>query len=158
VPCTKKVIVALAFLLCSIPSFAQSKAACNLPPLLHEQKDEATIERLEKAWTIAYVQGETNLERCLLTPDFKEILRSGEVKALSDELQFAANNKGKNLTVPDQPKAAVLIHGNVAVAYGTSKSTEAAGTPRITRYADYYVWENGSWHVFFAQQTQVQQP
>jgi hypothetical protein len=91
-----------------------------------------------------------------LTPDFTEIVRSGELKVLTDELTFAAKNLGKNLPIPDQPKGAVLIHGNVAVAYGVSKATGADGKPRATRYADYYVWEDNAWHAFFAQQTPLE--
>ena len=88
-------------------------------------------------------------ERCLLASDFTEILRTGEVKFLADELYLAAKNRGKNLAIPDLPKANVLMHGNLAVAYGLSSSKK-------TRYADSYLWENGAWHVLFAQQTQLQ--
>jgi len=123
---------------------------------MHQRKDAATIQHLEGAWSIAYLQGDMELERCLLTPDFTEILRNGDVIVLADELQLAANNKGKNLLIADLPKSTVLIHGNVAVAYGTSHSTSSDGKARTTRFADYYIWENGTWHAFFAQQTQFE--
>lgn len=137
-------------LLVFIPA-ASPKGICDVPPLRHEQRDKATIGRLERAWSMAYLRGDIALERCILTPDFTEILRTGEVKGLADELGFAAKNRGKDLAIPDVPKPAILIHGNVAVAYGTSGPAN-----RPMRYADYYVWENGSWHAFFAQQTQLE--
>jgi hypothetical protein len=148
--------IALTLLSLAFASPARAEDPCRLPPLLHQHKDAATIQNLEEAWTAAYLRGDTEFERCLLTPDFTEIVRSGEIKVLADELAFAAKNQGKNLAIPDQPKGAVLIHGNVAVAYDFSKATAPDGKPRVTRYADYYVWENNSWHAFFAQQTSVE--
>jgi len=125
-----------------------------MTPLMHQHKDVATVQQLENAWSMAYLRGDTELERCLLTTDFTEILRTGEVKTLADELEFAVKNQGRNLAIPNLPKSTVLIHGNVAVGYGTSRSTGADVHARAMRYADYYVWEGGAWHAFFAQQTQ----
>ena len=65
-----------------------------------QQRDAATIQRLENAWTVAYLKADTNFELCLLSSDFTEIVRSGEVKFLSDELAFARKNEGKNLPIP----------------------------------------------------------
>ena len=65
-------------------------------------------------------------------------------------------NEGKNLPILKLPEPTVLLHNNVAVAYGTSQSTGPDGKIKETRYADYYVWENGKWHAFFAQQTSVE--
>jgi hypothetical protein len=106
---------------------------------------------------LLYLRGDTNLERCLFAPDFKEILHTGEVKDLAAELGFAAKNEGKNLRIPSAPKETILMHGNVAVAYGLSTSNGPDGRRRITRYADYYVWEDNSWRAFFEQQAQVEQ-
>ena len=41
---------------------------------------------------------------------------------------------------------------NAKMAYGRSMSASGA---RTMRYADYYVWENGQWRVYFAQQTEI---
>jgi|ERR1700677_2955095 hypothetical protein len=70
---------------------------CQKELLLHQRRDTATIDRLERMWTLAYVHGDTDLERCILAPDFTEIMRNGHVKFLRDELRFAENNKGKRL-------------------------------------------------------------
>jgi hypothetical protein len=77
---------------------------------------------------------------------------NGEVKRLSDELALAAKNAANPLPMGEIPKGTVLLHGNVAVAYGRSQS---AGGARTLIYADYYVWENGQWRVYFAQQTEL---
>jgi hypothetical protein len=149
----RNAVVGLAVLL-SLPLPARA-STCHRQPLLHQLRDVATIDRLEKAWTFAYLRGDTDLEKCILSPDFTEILRTGEVKVLKDELRFADENKGKDLKIPESPKATILLHGAVAVAYGTSTSKSADGTMREVRYADYYVWDGSLWHAFFAQQTQV---
>jgi hypothetical protein len=107
--------------------------------------------RLEAAWNVAFLQGDTAFERCLLTQDFTEIMRGGGVKHLSDELGFAARNTGHHLPPAPIPKLTVLLEGNVAVAYGT-----VVGASGTTRYADFYVWTDSSWRVFFAQQTAVE--
>jgi hypothetical protein len=133
--------------------FLSEASPCQLQPLLNQREDVATIVRLEQEWTRAYLRGDTDFELCLLTPDFTEIMRTGEIKVLKDELALAAVNKGKNLKIPGQAKGDVLLHGNVAVAYGTSTSKSKEGQLRTIRYADYYIWEGGVWHAFFAQQT-----
>jgi hypothetical protein len=138
----------------SIPLHAQT--TCDVDALKAQQRDVTTIQRLENAWTIAYLKADTNFELCLLSKDFTEIVRSGEVKSLADELAFARKNEGKNLPIPKLPEPTVLLHDNVAVAYGTSQSTGPDGKIKETRYADCYVWENGKWHAFFAQQTSVE--
>lgn len=123
---------------------------CRIGPLANEGRDIATIIRLEHAWSVAYLRGDTAFERCLLTPDFTEVMRSGEVKGLSDEIGFAAKNVGRSDPIPDLPTPQVLIHGNAAVAF--AKTHGSTGT---TVYADFYVWIGDSWHVYFAQQTAV---
>jgi hypothetical protein len=135
-----------------LASVAGAKDNCHIPVLLHQHRDVATIEVLEREWSRAYLRGDTHFEECLLTEDFSEIMRNGDVKHLSDELAFAEKNRANPLPVPDTPKGTVLLHGNVAVAYGRSQSKN--GT-RGMRYADYYVWENGRWQVYFAQQTEI---
>ncbi len=141
-------------LLLAFPFLSQA-SPCQVQPLLNQREDVATIVRLEQEWTRAFLRGDTDFELCLLTPDFTEIMRTGEIKVLKDELVFAAANKGKNLKIPDQAKGDVLLHGNVAVAYGRSTSKSKNGQLRTIRYADYYIWEGGVWHAFFAQQTEL---
>lgn len=122
---------------------------------MHQRQDAATVRHLEDEWSLAFLRGDTEFERCLLIPKFTEIMGNGDLKFLADELDLAAKNRGKNLPIPKLPKADVLLHGNVAVAYGISSSIGADGKPRTKRFADSYLWQNGEWHVFFAQQTRV---
>jgi hypothetical protein len=147
---------AALLILLALSSPLHAQTTCGMDALKGQQRDVATIQRLENAWTIAYLKADTNFELCLLSKDFTEIVRSGDVKFLSDELEFARKNEGKNLPIPKLPEPTVLLHDNVAVAYGTSQSTGPDGKIKETRYADYYVWENGKWHAFFAQQTAFQ--
>jgi hypothetical protein len=141
-------------LLALIPALAQGQSGCDLPSLLHQQKDEATIQHLEASWSRAISEGDADFERCLLTTDFKEILPNGELKALTDQLGSTAKNKGQNRLTPHLPPVTVSIHGNVAVAYATWKMPGANQTS--DKIADYLIWEDGSWHVFFSQITRVE--
>jgi uncharacterized protein DUF4440 len=146
------VVIFVAAGLASFSPALQARGACQNPVLLHQSRDVATIESLEVEWTRAYLSGDTDFEECLLTPDFTEIMRNGDIKGLAAELALAAKNKAKPLPMQDIPKGTVLLHGNVAVAYGRSQSASGA---RSMRYADYYVWENNRWQVYFAQQTEI---
>lgn len=126
---------------------------CDFAPLRNQQKDAATIRRLEMAWTDAYLHGDTRFMSCLLTPDFTEIMRSGELKMLSDELAMAEKNRGQELKTPELPKILVLLHENAAVAYGSTVVKSDDGKTDIRWYSDSYLWKDGRWHAFFAQQT-----
>ena len=131
-------------------SFAQ--ANCDRPELTRQQRDAATIQKLEAAWSVAYLSGDTEFEVCLLTPDFTEIMRDGSIRNLSDELALARNNEGKLVISPNLPPVTVHLHGGVAVAYSISEKL-IHGKPRRSYNTDYYIWENGAWRVYFAQQT-----
>jgi hypothetical protein len=148
---SKAPITTIIGLVC-LCSTIEANESCHIPALLRQHRDVATIEFLEREWTRAYLRGDTEFEECLLTPDFREIIRGGDIKHLSDELALAAKNKAKPLPLKELPNGTVLLHGTVAVAYGRSQN--GAGAPAM-RYADYYVWENGHWRVYFAQQTEV---
>ncbi len=143
------VAVLCAFL--TLPA-APLLADCSQPALAHEQQNAATIQRLEAAWTLAYLTGETSLERCLLAPDFTEIMSDGAIDHLPDELSLAEKNRGKTVSTPPSVAITVHLHGNVAVAYGLSGKV-VDGRHYHQYFADYYLWGNGAWHVFFAQQT-----
>lgn len=131
---------------------------CDLPQLQHQQKDAATIQHLENAWSVAFLHGDTQFMSCLLVPEYTEIMRSGALKHRSDELEMTAKNQGKNLAVPDLPQPEVLMHDNVAFAYGESLIPGVDGKAHARRFADSFVWENGRWYAFFSQQTPVEIP
>lgn len=138
----------------SLAAFAQPAASnCARADLAHQQQDEATVQRLEKAWSIAYLTGDTEFEACLLTQDFMEIMSNGSVNHLREELALAEKNNGKSLDNPNLPPSTVHIHGNVAVAYGISPAKMVDGKAHKSYFADFYVWSDGAWHVYFAQQT-----
>ena len=91
---------------------------CDFPSLRNQQRDAATIQRLETAWSKAFLRGDTAFMSCLLAPDYTEIMRSGELKTLKDELAVAEKNRGKGLQMPALPRVQVLLHENAAVADG----------------------------------------
>jgi hypothetical protein len=135
---------------------AQAPSACARPELQGQKRDPATIQQLEKAWSIAYLKGDAGLEACLLLPGFTEILGDGRVMHLDDELALARSNRGKHLPIPGFPAEHVLLHGDAAVAFGLGSSKAADGQVHRQWFADYYVWNHGAWHVYFAQQTPIQ--
>jgi ketosteroid isomerase-like protein len=152
---TKLVFASLIPLLPSMAGGVQSQQPCDLEPLMHQQRDEASIQRLEASWIAAISQGDIGFERCLLTEDFVEILSTGELKTRGGELDLTARNKGKKARVRELPQMTISIHGNVAVARAVWKPT---GTALMAAHiADCFVWEDGAWHVFFSQLTPVDQ-
>ena len=132
-----------------------ARAECDKPALKNQKKDPETIQKLEKAWSTAFLQGDTAFEACLLAPDFVEIRSNGKINHLSDELALAAKHKGNVVPASDPsiPPSTVHIHGDVAVAYGLSPERMVDGKPYKSYFADYYVWKDGQWQVYFAQQT-----
>jgi Domain of unknown function (DUF4440) len=148
------IVMDALLLLALMPARAQAQSGCDLPSLLHQQQDEATIQHLEVAWGRAISQGDADFERCLLSADFKELLATGELKTRNDQLGSTAKNKGQNHPIPHSPPVTVSIHGNVAVAYATWRAAGANQTSDVI--ADYLIWEDGSWHVFFSQITRVE--
>lgn len=150
---TKRFVAVLLFLACLQPLASQANEVCGQAALKNEHKDAATIQVLEAAWSVAFLQGDTDFERCLLTADFTEIARDGSVKVLADELGVAEHNRGKNLPPPPPLRIPVMIHGDVAVAY-LSVQRSKDGKPVNVYNADYFVWEQGGWHAYFSQQTQ----
>ena len=126
---------------------------CHRAELAHERQNAATIRQLERAWSRAYLTGDTAFEACLLTADFVSIRSNGDVQHLDDELALARRNVGKTATDFVQPTTTIQVHGSVAVAYGLLASENTPSSTRRTYFADYYVWSDGHWHVFFAQQT-----
>jgi hypothetical protein len=149
-------ILTPTLLLLLVPSQLSAENVCKQPALMHQHRDVATVLQLEDAWNSAYIRGDTDFERCLLAPSFTEILRTGDLLDLAGELELAEKNRGKNPAIPEMPQITVLLHGNLAVAYGKSSATNSDGKPQIKFYSDSYLWEHGGWHVFFAQQTQTQ--
>ncbi len=132
---------------------AFAHADCSRPELANQSKDEATVIRLERAWSVAHMTGDTEFEACLLTPDFTEIRSDGKINVLSDEMALAEKHKGQKADTSILTTPTVHIHGNVAVAYGASDWKASDGKMHKFYYADYYVWENGAWHAYFGQQT-----
>jgi hypothetical protein len=138
---------------------AAAKADCDRPILKNQTHDVETIQRLERAWSTAFGTGDTEYEACLLTPDFMEIRGDGKINRLEDELALAGKHKGETPAASSSPPSPVHMHGDVAVAYGVSSSAKMVdGKPYKRYYADYYVWKDGAWHVFFAQQTSFPVP
>ena len=132
---------------------ARAAGACDPQGVVPQQKDAATIQQLEKSWTLAIAAGDSSFERCLLTPDFTEVMSTGEIKTLADELGNTAKNKGQNRPPPSMPQVTVSIHDNVAVAYAIWNPADASRKPDLT--TDFFIWQNNSWRVFFSQSTRI---
>jgi ketosteroid isomerase-like protein len=144
-------IVGLILAISSLPLFAEG--GCNAPELADQQRDAATVQKLETAFTVAFLKGDTDFEKCLLLPNYAEVSRSGKWRELPDELAGTAKNRGKNLPLTDMPQIDVLLHGDVAIAHGLFTFTAPDGKSQSTRFSDVYVWKDGGWHVMYSQQT-----
>lgn len=65
---------------CTAPVSAES--GCNVPELANQKQDAATVQRLENAFAVAFLKGDTDFEKCLLLPNYAEVSRSGKWRAL----------------------------------------------------------------------------
>ncbi|WP_158750079.1 nuclear transport factor 2 family protein [Acidobacterium sp. S8] len=142
------------FVLCAGLAFSTHPSlfaddSCNSPSLLNQDHDEATIQRLEDAWSAAYSTGDVEFERCLLLPSYSEVKRNGKVGNLTDELNGAAKNKGKTYT-PSGAKSEVSMYGDVAVAHGRFSYPGPDGKQMTTRSSDVYVWKDAGWRVIYS--------
>jgi hypothetical protein len=75
------------------------------------------------------------------------------LKTLKDELAVAEKNRGKGLKMSELPRVRVLLHENAAVAYSNEIVKNSDGKSQSRWYSDTYLWNDGRWHAFFAQQT-----
>lgn len=139
--------------LCLLAANAYARPNCSRPVFRAERRDAATIQHLEKAWSVAFLQGDTEFESCLLLPDFTEINGAGRVMHLSDELALARANRGKNPPLPPLPDSHIILAGDAAAAMSRSDR----GT-RSRWSVDYYVWDKDRWRVYFAQWTRITGP
>lgn len=129
---TCNVFIVIAITMLTLSSVVKA-GDCQFPVLLLRQhRDIATIEALELEWTRAYLRGDTGFEACLLTADFTEIMRSGEVKHLSDELALAARNTAHPFPIGEMPKDTVLLHGNVAVLQRVRRPRLLRSRPNVS--------------------------
>jgi len=133
-------------------------ATCNNRAFVNEKRDVSTILILENAWNLAFLGGDTESMTCLLTPDFTEIMRNGSIYHRSDELALTEKNRGMAKKAAALPQITILLHDDVAVAYGLASEHRVNGISYKNYYADYYLWTNGSWHAFFAQWTPASVP
>ncbi|HEX3437158.1 MAG TPA: nuclear transport factor 2 family protein [Pseudacidobacterium sp.] len=133
----------------------RAESCDHIPELANQHHDEATVQRLEGAFTNAFMKGDTDFEKCLLAPNYAETSRSGKWLVLSDTLEAATRNRGQDLSSPDMRKVDVLMYGDTAVAHGLLTLPSADGKPQTMRFSDVYVWSDGAWHVLFSQQTPV---
>jgi hypothetical protein len=149
-----KLILTGSILLSSFTLPALAEEGCSIPELANQQHDAATVQKLETAFTVAFLKGDTSFEKCLLLPNYSEVSRSGKWRVLSEELASTAKNQGRNLSIPEQmPKVDVLMHGDVAIAHGLFTFTAPDGKSQSTRFSDVYVWKDDAWHVLYSQQT-----
>ena len=130
---------------------ANARATYNNQAFVNEKRDASTILTLERAWNSAFLGGDTESMTCLLTPDFTVIMQNGRIFHRSDELALTEKNRGMAKAAAALPQITVLLHDNIAVAYGLASEHRIKGILYKNYYADYYVWTNGSWHAFFAQ-------
>jgi hypothetical protein len=146
-------VVFLAMSAAGFDSSPSGQEGCRAQPLLKQERDVTTVRRLEAAWQKSYVTGDVMIGKCLLDRGFIELLVDGEIIDLKAELATVKEkNKGNSSRHLPISSGKFLIHGNAAVAYGrTNTSWSRSGS---IPFADYFVWERDSWHVYFSRQTE----
>jgi len=117
--------------ICLIALAVEARADCDRPALVNQHRDTATLQRLESAWTLAYLRGDTEFESCLLTPDFTEIMSNGSINHLTDELALAEKNKGKAVTAPNAPTITVHSRRRGSSLRNLLRETDRRQAPQV---------------------------
>jgi hypothetical protein len=126
------VILALALLA------APGCAGHQLPDQRH---DVASVRRVDSAWTVAYLHGDTAFMRCMLTADYRGYSLSGVGVDRDGEVGKAARFGRPDRPLPAYPNASIEVHGASAVVDGISNGR---------RWIDVYRFEDGVWHAFLS--------
>lgn len=149
---------------------------CPTAYVQNQKKDAASVLALEKSWSTARRKLDIDFEKCLLDRGLVEILKTGAIKGFDYETSDAPiivnstreHRDGNKLLSYENSKTIdvdsdsikklkfwrtkVLIHGRLAIAYGRLRSDSLRTQDNIP-FADYFIWQQASWHVFFAIQT-----
>ena len=108
---SRRIVTGLIALLSVMAAHAQAHDSCEPESLMHQQRDEATIQRLEALWNVAISQGDTSFERCLLTADFVEILSKRRIENACRRTGVYCKEPGRKRHTPELPAITILIHG-----------------------------------------------
>lgn len=151
---------------------------CPTAYVQNQKKDAASVLALEKSWSTARRKLDIAFEKCLLDRGLVEILKTGEIKGFDYEISGSpiivestrehrdldkrlAYENSKTINVDSDSikklrfwRTNVLTHDRLAIAYGRLRSNSLRAQDNVP-FADYFIWQQASWHVFLAIQTIV---
>lgn len=121
--------------------------------------DPESIARVEKAWTNAFLSGDTDYLDCLLEPDYQSVSYTGEVRSRQDIIEKARAHRAKPIPMPALPAPTVQIHGNTAISRSDIDIPDpAAKQPRKVRFLDVFSFYDGRWHAVYTQDVELKLP
>ena len=119
-------------------------AAARTP---NQQRDEATLRRIEHDWLAAERSGNTRFLECLLVPSYVNVAADGHTRTGAEIIAHAANNAGKLRDVPPI-ESQIVVSGDAATAYSHTRTQDAAGAWRDVRFIDSFVFVDGVWRAY----------
>lgn len=138
-------------MLCAFPFYARaadpSATECAHIATPDQQRDTATIQRIEQAWLTAEYRGHREYLACLLEPDYHTSSRSGLVRSRQDVIDRVPQVVDDTREVP-KLETIVVIHGDSATAHSILKTTDKAGNPKEVHFVDGYTFHDGRWFAF----------
>jgi hypothetical protein len=144
----KACVVAVLFCSLALAAFAQD---CRRV-LGQQSADAASIKRVERAWTEAFLHGGTDYLQCLLTQDYVSVSAKGVPHDRSAIIGFAEKNKGKDTPMPSLPDPTIQIYGNTAVVQSDSPAAPDGKYPAMYS-SDIFAFQDGAWHAVYSQHT-----
>ncbi|PXV59033.1 hypothetical protein SAMN04487785_11749 [Dyella jiangningensis] len=140
-----------AMTLCAIAFHAHAAdptpAECAKIATPSQQRDAATIQRIEQAWLTAEYRGHPEYLACLLEPDYHTSSRSGLVRSRQDVIDRVPQVSNDAKEVP-KLDTIVVIHGDAATAHSILRTTDKAGNPKEVHFVDGYTFHDGRWFAF----------
>jgi hypothetical protein len=142
--------IVMALLVCgfALPVLAQDcRSVLGL-----QTADVASLKRVEREWSDAFMHGKPEYIACLLAPDYASVSPKG-VHDLSWEVEHARKNKGSSAPIPDVPGTTYQVHGSTGVVRFFHP---ADGKQPASYGSDIFSFQDGAWRALYSQHTYVE--
>ncbi|HYM01083.1 MAG TPA: nuclear transport factor 2 family protein [Blastocatellia bacterium] len=122
----------------------------------NERLDADSVRAVERAWTKAFLTGDTDYLDGLLEPDYESVTYSGQVRTKQEIIEKARAHKAHPLPMPALKEPTIQIHGSAAFSR-VDEEVEDPQTKRkhTVRFLDFFVFYDGRWHVLYTQDVAV---
>jgi|GEM_PF-1436970 len=129
------------------PTAASAAPDCAAIQTPDQRRDEATLQRIERAWLTAELRGDVHFLQCLLLPDYVNIDKAGHKHPGADIIAHAQRNLGQDREIPPIDST-IVVNGDAATAYSSSRTRDKDGQWHDVHFVDTFRFVNNAWHPF----------